>query len=205
MMHEANNADTLYLTVRLDTPASSMVSGCGCHSLSARYIAGCTALRALLSSALFARDYHEHSYSSKSRMADVIGILSFALHAAHKVYDAIQMIKDAPDTVRTLGRESSRVRGLLTLMLPRANGKSSQLLHGIDNPLVKVLVEDARKLVTMVDALFGKAMKQKGDGTHQVRKYRWLLHAGEAARLCSHFQTFHGSLTAVYALIISYV
>ena len=85
-------------------------------------------------------------------MADVIGILSFALHAAHKVYDVVQTIKDAPDAVRALGKEASRVKGLLTVMLPQPNGEPSPLLRNDGNPLVKSLVEDAQELEAAVEA-----------------------------------------------------
>ena len=64
-------------------------------------------------SALFAHNHHDHQYGSSPRMADVIGILGFALHAAHKVYDIVQTIKDAPEAVRTLGKEASRVEARL--------------------------------------------------------------------------------------------
>ena len=134
-------------------------------------------------------------------MADVIGILFSALHAAHKVYDVIQTIKAAPDAVRILGKEASRVKALLAMMLPDPNSEPSPLLRGNDTPLVKVLVEDACELEAAVGALFAKAVKRKTDGRHQVRKYRWPFHAGEAEKLSSRFQAFHGSLTAVYAVI----
>ena len=106
-------------------------------------------------------------------MADVIGILSFALHAAHKVYDIVQTLKDAPDAARALGKEASRVKGLLTVMLPQPNGEPSPLLRNDGNPLVKALVDDATELETAVEALFAKAVKRKEDGTHAVRKSRW--------------------------------
>ena len=138
-------------------------------------------------------------------MADVIGILGFALHAAHKVHDVIQTIKDAPDAVRALGKEASRVKGLLTVMLPNPNSEPSPLLRNDDDPLVKALVEDAQELETAVDALLAKAVRRKGDGTYAVRKTRWIFYAGEAEKLSSQFQAFYGSLTAVYAVATSYV
>ena len=130
-------------------------------------------------------------------MADVIGILSFALHAAHKVYDVVQTIKDAPDAVRALGKEASRVKGLLTVMLPQPNGEPSPLLRNDGNPLVKSLVEDAQELEAAVEVLLAKVTRQKEDGTHEIRKARWILHAGEVEKLSTQFHVFYGSLTAV--------
>ena len=138
-------------------------------------------------------------------MADVIGILSFALHAAHKVYDVVQTLRDAPDAVRALGKEASRVKGLLTVMLPQPNGEPSPLLRNDDNPLVKGLAEDAKELETAVTVLLAKVTRQKEDGTHEIRKTRWIFYAGEVEKLSAQFQTFYGSLTAVYAVTTSCV
>ena len=138
-------------------------------------------------------------------MADVIGILSFALHAAHKVYDVVQTIKDAPEAVRTLGKEASRVKGLLTVMLPEPSGEPSPLLRSVDNPLVKTLVEDAKELGSTAETLLAKVTRQREDGTHKVKRYRWPFHAGEGEKLSGQFQAFYLSLTAVYAVATSYV
>ena len=138
-------------------------------------------------------------------MADVIGILSFALRAARKVYDVVQTIKDAPDAVRTLGKEASRVKGLLTVMLPQPNSEPSSLLRNVDHPLVKTLVEDAKELGSTADTLLAKVTRQREDGTHIVKRYRWPFHAGEAEKLAGQFQAFYVSLTAVYAVATSYV
>ena len=138
-------------------------------------------------------------------MLDVIGILSFTLHAAHRVYDVIQTIKDAPDSVRALGKETSRVKGLLTTMLPQPNGEPSPLLRDVDNPLVKTLVEDAKELGSTAETLLAKVTRQREDGTHTVKRYRWPFHAGDAEKLSGQFQAFYVSLTAVYAVATSYV
>ena len=140
-------------------------------------------------------------------MADVIGILSFALHAAHKVYDIVQTIKDAPDAVRALGKEASRVESLLAVMLPipESNSQPSPMLRSVDNPLVKSLVEDAQELEAAVEVLLAKVTRQKEDGTLEIKKARWILCAGDVKKLSAHFQTFYGSLTAVYAVTTWYV
>ena len=138
-------------------------------------------------------------------MVDAIGILSIALHAAHKVYDVIQTIKDAPDAVRALGKEASRVKGLLTTMLAEPNAQSSSLLRNIDHPLVKTLVEDAKELGSTADTLLAKVTRQREDGTHTVKRYLWPFHAGEAEKLAGQYQAFYVSLTAVYAVVTSYV
>ena len=114
-------------------------------------------------------------------MIDVIGILSFALHATHKVYDVIQTLKDAPNVVRALRREVSRVESLLTAMLPEPESNSGRfpMLRSVDTPLVNSLVTDAKELETAVEALLAKVTRQKEDGTHEIRKARWIFSARE--------------------------
>ena len=140
-------------------------------------------------------------------MADIIGILSFALHAAHKVYDVVQTLKDAPDAARALGKEASRVESLLAAMLPESesNSQLSPILRSVDNPLVKSLVEDAQELEAAVKVLLAKVTRQKEDGTYEIRKSRWIFYAGEVEKLSAQFQAFYGSLTAVYAVATSCV
>ena len=157
--------------------------------------------------ALFTHNHHGHQYGPSPRMADVIGILSFALHAAHKVYDIVQAIKEAPDVVRALGKEASRVESLLVAMLsePESNSEPSPMLRSVDNPLVKSLAEDAKELETAVKVLLAKVTRQKEDGTYEIKKSRWIFYAGEVEKLSAQFRAFYGSLTAVYAMTTSCV
>ena len=74
-------------------------------------------------------------------MADIIGVLSCALHAAHKIYDLSQTIKDAPDVVRTLEKEAGRVEHLLNLVLGTP-GSTPQPWGSVDHYLLQGLVED---------------------------------------------------------------
>ena len=136
-------------------------------------------------------------------MADLIGILGLTLHAAHKVYSVVQKIKDAPDAVRTLGKNASRVKGLLALMLAEPSNASSPLLYSIENSQVTSLVEDATELTTSVVTVLTKVTRQKSDGTHEIRKSRWIFYSGEAEKLSAQFQTFYVSLTAVYVMATS--
>ena len=97
------------------------------------------------------------------------------------------------------------MNGLLTAMLAESNAQSSSLLRHVDHPLVKTLVEDAKELGSAADTLLAKVTRQREDGTHQVRRYLWPFHAGEAEKLSGQFQAFYVSLTAVYAVATSYV
>ena len=137
-------------------------------------------------------------------MADIIGVLSCALHAAHKIYDLSQTIKDAPDVVRTLEKEAGRVEHLLNLVLGTP-GSTPQPWGSVDHYLLQGLVEDAEALVTAVDFLFGKTTKVNADGRHEAKKLTWPLYATLAKKLAEKFKAFHLSLTVVCTASTSYV
>ena len=127
--------------------------------------------------------HHDRNSNDPSlHMADVLGILGFALHAAHKVYDLVQTVRDGPDAVQTLGKEASRVKGLLTLMLSAPTGDISSIQSN-ENSLVETLVENAKQLDASVQVFLAKATTQQQDGRPKVKKLRWILHAGEAEKL----------------------
>ena len=135
-------------------------------------------------------------------MSDIVGVLSFALHASHKIYDVAQTIKHAPAAVQALSMEASRVSDLLTKMLSAPGNPPAATLQStnMDEPLVKGLLKDAEQLTAAVTTLLAKATTQNADGTYKVKKWLWPLHAGEASKLAGKFHAFYMSLTAVYAL-----
>ena len=80
-------------------------------------------------------------------MADVIGILGFALHAAHKVYNVIQSIQDAPSDVRALRDNAFQVHGFLEDLLDKqAKG---------DKPMAAAYV-DLREIWPVVQRAIGE-------------------------------------------------
>ena len=137
-------------------------------------------------------------------MADVIGILGFTLHAAHKVYDVVKTCKEAPDTVQALGREASRVEGLLMMLQP-SNGEIPSAFQDSGNPLVNTLVKDAEMLIAGVESFFVKTTKLSADSTREVRRVRWQFYAGRAKELSEKFRAFYDSLSAVYTVSTLYV
>ena len=137
-------------------------------------------------------------------MADAIGILGFALHIAHKVYDVVQTIKAAPDTIQELGKEASRVEGILKMMIPAQNDNLSAT-QTARNALVKTLLEDAQKLDSGVDAFFKKATKLNADGTREAMILLWPRYAGKAKELLEQFKAFYQALTVAYTVSTSCV
>ena len=137
-------------------------------------------------------------------MADVIGILAFALHAAHKVHNVVKTCREAPETVHTLGKEASRVEGLL-MMLHSSNGDMHPALQEAGNPLVDTLVKDAEALIAGVESFFAKATKLNTDTTREVRRVCWPFYTGRAKELSEKFRAFYDSLSAVYTVSTLYV
>ena len=141
-------------------------------------------------------------------MADVIGILGFALHAAHKVYNIIQSIHDAPSDVRALRDNAFQVHGFLEDLLDKqAKGESghSPLSRDDQSARVAALVEQALDIAATVDRFIEKTTEQKDNGTCRVKKLQWLLKPGKAKELAEHFKSFYVRLTAVYTVSSSYV
>lgn len=141
-------------------------------------------------------------------MADVIGILGFALHAAHKVYTVIESIKDAPNDIKALRDDAFQVHGFLTKLLgSQDEGEQSGPLRVADvkDPQIAALVKKAQVISDTVEKFLSKTTTKKDDGTHAVKKLKWPLYAGEAKNLSEQFKAFYVSLTAAYAISTSYV
>ena len=134
-------------------------------------------------------------------MADAIGILAFTLHAVHKIYGVVQSVKRAPEAVRTIAREASRVESLLTMMLSASGDTASSLTvsRAAHSPLFKRLVEEAQTLATAVEVFLDKATKLNVDGIREP-KILWPLYSGRAKELAGQFRAFYLSLSAVYAI-----
>ena len=141
-------------------------------------------------------------------MADVIGILGFALHAAHKVYNIIQSIQDAPSDVRALRDNAFQVHGFLEDLLDKqTKGESghSPLSRDDQSAAVAALVEQARDIVAAANKFIEKTTEPNEDGTYSVKKLQWLLKPGKAKALAEQFRSFYIQLTAVYTVSSSYV
>lgn len=129
-------------------------------------------------------------------MADAIGILGFALHAAHKVYDLAMTIKDAPDDIEALRTETESVRGFLPQLIDilQVDEKTLSETAGLQ---FSALIEEARKLTEKANTLVDKAAVKKEDGSYEVTKAKWLLYARRARKLADDFRRFNQSLCAV--------
>ena len=146
--------------------------------------------------------------SPTATMADVIGILGFALHAAHKVYTILESIKDAPSEIQALRDEAFQVHSFLeTIQNSQDVGGRRVPLHvnDVQDSQIEALVKRAQHIEATFDKFISKVTTRKDNGTYEVKKLKWPLYAGEAKNLSEQFKAFYVSLTAVYTVSTSYV
>ena len=130
-------------------------------------------------------------------MANAIGILTSALHAAHRVYDLVKAYKDAPDEYISLQKEADRVRKFL----PRLNDTSKSTW--ID---AQSLVNDAERLTTETYSFLEKTARRKADGSFRPikRMFVWSMWTGDAKKLAEAFVHFNQGLCAVLGVQNAY-
>ena len=133
--------------------------------------------------------------------ADIIGILGFALHAAHKLYEYGQRWLAAPEELQALLVEVNRVQGLLQQMI---HGSQCE---GMDaNPVLDVLrfhpdlIEQIRRLAEASNTFVDKMTKTFKDGSRHVQRTRWTLKASDAKDLTTKFQALYSAVSAIYAV-----
>lgn len=137
-------------------------------------------------------------------MADVLGILGFALHAAHKIYDIVETIKDAPEEIRGLQTQASLVRAFLPDLISALehDRHHSSYSHGIQ---LEILVKQATDLKASVDRFVGKVTKERTDGSHEIRKLAYLFRASGGQELREQFKEFLTLLNAVNTSRYAYI
>ena len=139
-------------------------------------------------------------------MADIIGILAFALHATHKIYNIVESIKDAPNEIQALRDDALRVRGFLQELLnsPNEDRRVRQVNPGdLPDQQTEALVKHARGITAIADTFIAKATIPRNDGTYEVRKLKWPFYACQAKKLSKQFRSFYQSLTAVFTVSTS--
>ena len=131
-------------------------------------------------------------------MTDAIGILGFTLHAIHKVHDLVQVMKGAPDEIKSLEKEASRVE----VMLPQLRDMDAMQNRGRGlarhNQSLDLLYEDAKELKDETDVFVNKVTK-KGVNTLET-KIMWVRYAGDGKKLADKFRSFYISLCAGYSV-----
>lgn len=130
--------------------------------------------------------------------ADVIGILGFALHAAHKVYDFVETIKDAPGEIRALQKQASFVCSFIPELQKTLN--QPQQLSLAKSTQLQMLEEEGRALEESVEKFLDKVTKKKQDGSREMNKFsriKYWFRASGGQELRDQFKDFLLHLTAV--------
>ncbi len=122
---------------------------------------------------------------------DAFGTVMSALHAAHKVYELVKTIRDAPEEIQALQDQAQ----LLDNILPRIK---DVLQREGDSTLVALLVTKAEELTSSVTKFLDKATTTLQD-KRKVKKWKWLFRADEAKGLAEKLRAFYGSISAVCA------
>ena len=135
--------------------------------------------------------------------SDAIGILGFALHAAHKLYDLAQAIKDAPREIRALQNEASLVaamepqlRKVDTLYIQR-HAETGTQSHRL---CLERLFDEAKKLKEDTDVFVQKVTSGRDNKAWQSR-IKWILHSAGGRELTVKFKTFRGLVNDTCCLV----
>ncbi|THH01387.1 hypothetical protein EW026_g1325 [Hermanssonia centrifuga] len=122
---------------------------------------------------------------------DAFGTIMSALHAAHKLYQVVKMIKDAPEEIQALQDQVQ----LMDTILPRIR---DILQREGDSTSIALLVTKAEELTTSVNKFLDKATAMLDD-KRKVKRLKWLFKADEAKGLAEKLKAFYGLLSAVCA------
>ncbi|PSS37303.1 hypothetical protein PHLCEN_2v853 [Hermanssonia centrifuga] len=122
---------------------------------------------------------------------DAFGTVMTALHAAHKVYEVVKKLRDAPEEIQALQDQIK----LLDNILPRIK---DVLQRGGDSVSIDLLVTKAEELTSSVSKFHDKATAMFQD-KRKMKRLKWLFKADEAKALAEKLKAFYGSLSAVCA------
>lgn len=133
-------------------------------------------------------------------MADAIGILGFALHCAHKVYDVVKTIKDAPDEIEALKTQTERVAYFADFIDGLKTGDYA--LSEATTTQFRTLATQADKLTKSADNLLQKVAMKTADGAYEVKKWvwKWPRYASRATKLAEDFKLLNLELGTVLAV-----
>ncbi|PSR72025.1 hypothetical protein PHLCEN_2v12091 [Hermanssonia centrifuga] len=122
---------------------------------------------------------------------DAFGTVMSALHAAHKLYQVVKMIKDGPEEIQALQDQVQ----LMDIILPRIR---DILQREGDSTSIALLVTKAEELTSSVNKFLDKATAMLED-KRKVKRLKWLFKADEAKGLAEKLKAFYGSLSAACA------
>ncbi|THG96283.1 hypothetical protein EW026_g5519 [Hermanssonia centrifuga] len=131
----------------------------------------------------------------------IIGIVAFGLHVAHKVYEVIDSIKDAPTDVLALKHDAEQIASLLLQLQQSRILDSAVLPPSADVAVLKKPFEDA---VGEVELFINKVAEERRDGEIRVKKLQWFLKGSRCKKLRGSLASLKISIIAIVAASTSY-
>ncbi|KAF7793290.1 hypothetical protein EIP86_004401 [Pleurotus ostreatoroseus] len=128
-------------------------------------------------------------------MVDPIEIVDKALWASKKIYGVVKSIKDAPEELKALDREVSRVVPVLEHLFETLGKRAQEDDRIRDANALRGLCDEARELIEKADGLLGT----NKDGTYKLRKKdwaKWIVKTSNREELTRKFQKLNASIDA---------
>ena len=126
-------------------------------------------------------------------MADPIEIIDKALWASKKVYGIVKSIKDAPEELKALDREVSRVVPVLEHLFETLGRRAEEEDRIRDVTALHGLCDDARELIGKANGFLG----MNRDGTYKLQKKdwaKWIVKTSNREGLTKKFQKLNDSI-----------
>lgn len=127
-------------------------------------------------------------------MADPIEIIGTAISVSKTIYGAVKSIKDAPEELKTLDREVSRVLPILGHLVETLGKRSQDDSHDRDTAALQGLCNEARELIDAARGIVGAV-----NGRSKLRKKEWpgwLLNKSNREGLVKRLQQLNSSIVA---------
>ena len=128
-------------------------------------------------------------------MVDPIEIVDKALWASKKIYGIVKSIKDAPEELKALDREVSRVVPVLEHLFSTLGKRTQEDDRARDANALCSLCDEARELIERANGLLGTNM----DGTFKLQKKdwaKWILKTSNREELTKKLQKLNASIDA---------
>lgn len=123
-----------------------------------------------------------------------LGTIQDVYTVGKTIYDIIQRIKDAPKAIQELGREVTRVQGILGEVTHELEERGDRDTREWSTAPFETLVEDAKQLTEDANKFLAKIDKRN----KVTRAVEWIVYAESDAKiLAEKFHVFCGSLVAV--------
>lgn len=124
-------------------------------------------------------------------MADPIEIIQTVISVSMQVYGVVKSIKDAPQELRLLDREVTRVLPILEYLFKILGERAGDRDGEREERALQILCDEARELVEKVH---GWCMKINENGAYGLRKRdwpRWISKRSDRQELANRFRNLY--------------